>query len=100
MCKVADMADKVLGVQGGEPVGKHWAERLVTRLNELLHGTFLGIMLVLVKYRGERILANKMREPGTKPAHLTNEQYRWTHIMSLRSLEATKPRMKDLVQGV
>jgi hypothetical protein len=29
------MADKLLGVRGGEPVGKHWAERFVTRSNEL-----------------------------------------------------------------
>jgi hypothetical protein len=29
------MADKVLGVRGGEPVGKHWAERFVTRLDKL-----------------------------------------------------------------
>jgi hypothetical protein len=29
------MADKVLGVRNGEPVGKHWAERFVTRSTEL-----------------------------------------------------------------
>jgi hypothetical protein len=29
------MADKVLGVRGGEPVGKHWAERFVTRSDKL-----------------------------------------------------------------
>jgi hypothetical protein len=29
------MADKVLGVRGGEPVGKHWAERFVTRQTTL-----------------------------------------------------------------
>jgi hypothetical protein len=29
------MADKVLGVRGGEPVGNHWAERFVTRSVEL-----------------------------------------------------------------
>jgi hypothetical protein len=29
------MADKVLGVRGGEPVGKHWAECFVTRSDEL-----------------------------------------------------------------
>jgi hypothetical protein len=29
------MADKVLGVRGGEPVGQHWAERFVTRSPEL-----------------------------------------------------------------
>ena len=33
--KVADMADKLLGIRGGEPVGKNWAERFVTRLDEL-----------------------------------------------------------------
>jgi hypothetical protein len=35
LCEVADMADKVLGVRGGEPVGKHWAERFITRSHEL-----------------------------------------------------------------
>jgi hypothetical protein len=35
LCEVADMADKLLGVRGGEPVGKHWAERFVTRSHEL-----------------------------------------------------------------
>ena len=29
------MANKVLSVRGGEPVGKHWAERFVTRSDEL-----------------------------------------------------------------
>jgi hypothetical protein len=29
------MANKLLGVRGGEPVGKHWAERFVTRLDAL-----------------------------------------------------------------
>jgi hypothetical protein len=29
------MADKVLGVSGGEPVSKHWAERFVTRSDKL-----------------------------------------------------------------
>jgi hypothetical protein len=35
LCEVADMADKVLGVRGGELVGKHWAERFVTRSDKL-----------------------------------------------------------------
>jgi hypothetical protein len=35
LCEVADTADKLLGVQGGEPIGKHWAERFVTRSDEL-----------------------------------------------------------------
>jgi hypothetical protein len=35
LCEVADMADKLLGARGGEPVGKHWAERFVTRSDEL-----------------------------------------------------------------
>jgi hypothetical protein len=38
LCEVADMADKLLGVRGGEPVGKHWAERFVTRSDELKIG--------------------------------------------------------------
>jgi hypothetical protein len=29
------MADKVLGVRGSKPVGKHWAKRFVTRSDEL-----------------------------------------------------------------
>jgi hypothetical protein len=29
------MADKLLGVRGGELVGKYWAERFVTRLDKL-----------------------------------------------------------------
>jgi hypothetical protein len=29
------MADKLLGVRGGQPVSKCWAERFVTRLAEL-----------------------------------------------------------------
>jgi hypothetical protein len=32
---VADIADEVLGVRGGEPVGKHWAERFVTHSDQL-----------------------------------------------------------------
>jgi hypothetical protein len=35
LCEVADMADKLLAVRGGEPVGKYWAERFVTRSAEL-----------------------------------------------------------------
>jgi hypothetical protein len=35
LCEVADIADKLLAVRGSEPVGKHWAERLVTRSAEL-----------------------------------------------------------------
>jgi hypothetical protein len=35
LCEVADIADKLLAVRGGEPVGKHWAERFVTRSAEL-----------------------------------------------------------------
>ena len=31
LCRVSDMADELLAVRGGEPVSKHWAERLVTR---------------------------------------------------------------------
>jgi hypothetical protein len=29
------MADNLLGVRGGEPVGKHWSERFVTCLDQL-----------------------------------------------------------------
>jgi hypothetical protein len=35
LCKVADIADKLLAVRSGEPVGKHWAERLVTHSAKL-----------------------------------------------------------------
>ena len=35
LCEVADMADKLLAVRGGEPVSKHWAKRFVTRSAEL-----------------------------------------------------------------
>ena len=35
LCEVADMADKLLAVRGGKPVGKHWAERFVTRSDAL-----------------------------------------------------------------
>ena len=35
LCEVADMADKLLAVRGGEPVGKCWAERFATRSAEL-----------------------------------------------------------------
>ena len=35
MCEVANMADKLLGVCGGTPVGKCWAERFVKRSTEL-----------------------------------------------------------------
>jgi len=35
LCEVADMADKLLAVRGGQPVGKHWAERFTTRSDEL-----------------------------------------------------------------
>jgi hypothetical protein len=33
--EVEDMADKLLGVRGGEPVGKRWAERFVARSDKL-----------------------------------------------------------------
>ncbi|KAF1922131.1 uncharacterized protein M421DRAFT_79499 [Didymella exigua CBS 183.55] len=32
---VADIADKLLAVRGGKPVGKCWPERFVTRSDEL-----------------------------------------------------------------
>jgi hypothetical protein len=35
LCEVEDMADKLLGVRGGEPVGKHWAERFMMRSDKL-----------------------------------------------------------------
>jgi hypothetical protein len=35
LCKVEDMADKVLGVHGGEPISKHWAERFAMCSDEL-----------------------------------------------------------------
>ena len=35
LCEVADMADKILSVRGGEPVGKLWAGRFVTRSDKL-----------------------------------------------------------------
>jgi hypothetical protein len=35
LCEVADMADKLLAVRSGTPVGKNWAERLVQRTEEL-----------------------------------------------------------------
>jgi hypothetical protein len=35
LCEKADMADTLLGVRSDEPVGKHWAERFVTRSDEL-----------------------------------------------------------------
>ena len=30
-----DIADKLLGMRGGELVGKYWVERFVTRLDKL-----------------------------------------------------------------
>ena len=35
LCEVADMADKLLGIRGGQLVGKNWANRFVTRSPEL-----------------------------------------------------------------
>jgi hypothetical protein len=35
VCEVADMADKLLEVRDGEPVGKCWAERFILRSDEL-----------------------------------------------------------------
>jgi hypothetical protein len=35
LCEVADMADKLLGIRGGKPVGKCWAKRFVTRSDAL-----------------------------------------------------------------
>jgi hypothetical protein len=35
LCEVADIADKLLAIRSGEPVGKHWAECFVTRSAEL-----------------------------------------------------------------
>ena len=31
LCEVADVADKLLAIRGGEPVGKHWAESVNPR---------------------------------------------------------------------
>ena len=35
LCEVADMADKLLAVRGGTPVGKLWSGRFVSRTKEL-----------------------------------------------------------------
>jgi len=35
LCEVADMADKLLAIRGGKPVGKNWAARFVERTDEL-----------------------------------------------------------------
>jgi hypothetical protein len=35
LCEVADIADKLLAVRGGEPVGKNWPDRFVARSAEL-----------------------------------------------------------------
>jgi hypothetical protein len=35
LCEVADMADKLLSVRSGKPVGRHWAERFVMRADQL-----------------------------------------------------------------
>ena len=35
LCEVADIADRLLAVRGGTPVGKNWAERFVKRTEEL-----------------------------------------------------------------
>jgi hypothetical protein len=35
LCEVADMADKLLAIRGGKPVGKCWPDRFVTRSAEL-----------------------------------------------------------------
>jgi hypothetical protein len=35
LCKVEDMANKLLDVRNGEPVGKHWATRFVAHQNTL-----------------------------------------------------------------
>ena len=35
MCEVVDIADKLLAARGAKPVGKCWAERFITRLDEL-----------------------------------------------------------------
>ena len=35
LCEVADIADKLLATRGGQPVGKRWAQRLVTRSDKL-----------------------------------------------------------------
>jgi hypothetical protein len=35
LCEVADMADKLLAARSGKLVGKNWAERFVTRTDEL-----------------------------------------------------------------
>jgi len=33
--KVVDIANKLLGICGSKPIGKHWAKRFVTRLDAL-----------------------------------------------------------------
>jgi hypothetical protein len=35
LCEVADIADKVLGLQGGELVSKCWVKRFATRSDKL-----------------------------------------------------------------
>ena len=35
LCEVADIADKLLSIRGGELVGKNWAERFVTHSDKL-----------------------------------------------------------------
>ena len=34
-CEVIDMADKLLAARGGEPVGKKWVDRFITRSDKL-----------------------------------------------------------------
>jgi hypothetical protein len=35
LCEVADIADKLLTIRGGEPVGRNWPDRFVSRSAEL-----------------------------------------------------------------
>jgi hypothetical protein len=35
LCEVSDIADKLLAVRGGTPVGKNWSKRFVSRTEEL-----------------------------------------------------------------
>jgi hypothetical protein len=50
------MADNLLGVRGGEPVGKHWSERFVTCLDQLKIDETGYLVLLLFYLRGQEYM--------------------------------------------
>jgi superoxide dismutase len=65
------VADKLLGVCSGEPVGKHWAEHFVTYSAEL------------------KMASNQVKDRQRIPQFYENNYYRTTYSSKCRSSAST-----------